>query len=233
VGVRLRTTVFPALAAAALAVPAAAEVRVQVAGGSVDLAVTAAPVADVIDRLARQTGMKVVYEGPAPRQLVTLSLKGRTPAQAVLAVLEGQGVNFALVTDATGALVRTLLVTGSATASGGSVSTARPPASPMRGPLGAPASSPEPPVFEEEEEPTDEPPPFGVPSGVEGIDAQQQVPPEGAVHSPPAAAPAAPVMDRPIAPPQQFPVSPFAPRVTAPVPAPATPPASPATPPQQ
>ena len=44
----------------------------------------------VLDRLARQTGMKVVYEGPAPRQLVTVSLKGRTPAEAVLSVLEAK-----------------------------------------------------------------------------------------------------------------------------------------------
>ena len=72
----------------------------QVAGASVELAATAAPLAEVLDRLSRQTGMKVVYEGPAPRQLVTVTVRGRTPAQTVLAVLEGQGVNYALVTDA-------------------------------------------------------------------------------------------------------------------------------------
>ena len=81
--------------------PATAEVRVRVAGGTVDLTATAAPLAEVLDRLARQTGMKVVYEGAAPRQLVTVSLHGRTPAETVLAVLEGLGVNFALVADPT------------------------------------------------------------------------------------------------------------------------------------
>ena len=45
---------LPALVALALAMPEgarAAEVRVQVTGGSVELAVTAAPVAEVLDRL--------------------------------------------------------------------------------------------------------------------------------------------------------------------------------------
>ena len=82
-----------------------------------DLTATAAPLGDVLDRLARQTGMKVVYEGPAPRHPVTLSIQGRTPAEAVLSVLEGSGVNFALVGDATGAGVLSLLVAGAAPAS--------------------------------------------------------------------------------------------------------------------
>ncbi len=94
--------------------PAAAEVAVRVSGGHVDLTATAAPLADVLDRLARQTGMKVVYEGAAPRQLVTLSLHGRTPTETVLAVFEGLGVNFALVADPSGSRVQTLVVAGTA-----------------------------------------------------------------------------------------------------------------------
>ena len=99
------------------AAPATAEVVVRVSGGHVDLTATAAPLADVLDRLARQTGMKVVYEGPAPRQLVTLSLRGRTPTETVLSVFEGLGVNFALVADPSGSRVQTLVVAGTATAS--------------------------------------------------------------------------------------------------------------------
>ena len=74
----------------------------------------AAPLQQVLDRLGRQIGMKVVYEGGSPRQLVTLSLQGRTPAETVLALLEGQGLNYALLGDPTGAGAQTLLVTGSA-----------------------------------------------------------------------------------------------------------------------
>ncbi len=107
------------------AAPAAAEVAVRVAGGQVELTATAAPLADVLDRLARQTGMKVVYEGPAPRQLVTLSLHGRTPTETVLALFEGLGLNFALVADPTGARVQTLVVAGTAAASPTSSAPAR------------------------------------------------------------------------------------------------------------
>jgi hypothetical protein len=99
------------------AAPAAAEVAVRVSGVQVDLTATAAPLADVLDRLARQTGMKVVYEGSAPRRLVTLSLHGRTPAETVLALFEGLGINYALVADATGAQVQTLVVAGAAAVS--------------------------------------------------------------------------------------------------------------------
>src|SRR5512143_2282096 len=97
-----------------VATVASAEVSVRVSGGRVDLTATAAPLADVLDRLARQTGMKVVYEGPAPRQLVTVSLHGRTPAETILAVFEGLGLNYAMVADATGAGVQTLMVAGAA-----------------------------------------------------------------------------------------------------------------------
>ena len=40
------------------------------AGGRVSLKVNAAPLSEVLDRLARQTGMKVVYDGAPPRALV-------------------------------------------------------------------------------------------------------------------------------------------------------------------
>jgi hypothetical protein len=211
---------------AALAAPARAEVRVQVAGATVDLAATASPLAEVLDRLSRQTGMKIVYEGAAPRQLVTVTVHGRTPAQTVLAVLEGQGVNYALVTDSTGANVRTLLVTGAASSSGGGAPARAVPPPANRPPFGSPpgaAADSEPPFGEGEEEPADDPVTFGVPPVVEG--AEQPQPPEGAPGQPGPSAPPGQnpptAYQGPMAPQQQFPVSPFAPRAAAPVPAPA------------
>jgi hypothetical protein len=97
---------------AACASPASAAVAVQAVEGKVDVTATAAPLAEVLDHLARQTGMKIVYEGPAPRQLVTLSLSDRSPAEAVAAILEGQGLNYALILDVTATKVDKLLVTG-------------------------------------------------------------------------------------------------------------------------
>ena len=203
------------------AASAAAEVTVKVSGGTVDLAATAAPLAEVLDRLGRQTGMRVVYEGAAPRQLVTVTLKGRTPAETVLSVLEGLGINFALVADPTGARVQTLVVAGAASASAAASSpaSARPtPAS--RRPFGPPpGSTPETvePVFEEGDDealPEEEAFP-GLPPGAEITD------PSGVPMAPdPAANPAGqvPAVPPPGAgmiptqPATSFPSSPFAPR---------------------
>jgi hypothetical protein len=96
--------------------PAMAGIAVHEAHGRIDVAAQAAPLADVLDRLAKQIGMKVVYEGSAPRQLITLSLVGRSAAEAVTAILEGQGLNYALILDATATRVQTLLVTGAVSA---------------------------------------------------------------------------------------------------------------------
>lgn len=104
---------YGVLALTLVALPAAAaEVNVRVVDGRVDLAATAAPVAEVLERLARQTGMKVIYEGPQPRQLVSLSLSRRTPAEAVVGLLEGLGVNYMLFGDPTGVGVQTLMIAG-------------------------------------------------------------------------------------------------------------------------
>ena len=216
---------------------AGAEVTVRVSGGQVDLTATAAPVAEVLDRLARQTGMKVVYEGPAPRQLVTLSLHGRTPTEAVLDVLEGLGVNFAFVADPSGARVQTLMVAGTASASASTASSATaarpaPTAGPRR-PFGPPpGASPdvEPALDEPEEEPELEDPAFqGVPPGAEGVDpgGMPMLPDPGQpIPSAPSAVPPG-AGTVPASPMPSFPSSPFAPQ---PQPFPQVPPAVPGAP---
>jgi hypothetical protein len=143
---------YGVLVAALLAGPAAAaEINVRVAGGRVDLTANAAPVADVLDRLSRQTGMKVVYEGAPPRQLVSVTLAGRTPAEAVVGLLEGLGLNYMLLGDPSGARVQTLMM-------GGAAPTAPSPriASPSPSSRPAPVSSAD---ADEAEEPDEEPEP--------------------------------------------------------------------------
>jgi len=225
---------------AVLVGPATAEVSVRVTGGTVDLTATAAPLSEVLDRLGRQTGMKVVYEGPAPRQLVTVSLKGRTPAEAVLSVLEGLGVNFALVADTTGARVQTLVVAGTASASAASSPSrpARSTAPASRRPFGPPpGSSPETvePAFEEadEEEPMPEEATFpGLPPGAEMTDPSGvPLAPDPTAANP--AAPQGPTVPPPGAgmiptqPAPSFPASPFAPQAQ---PFPPVPPGAPVAP---
>ena len=227
--------VVVALAAA----PATAEVAVRVAGGHVDLTATAAPLAEVLDRLARQTGMKVVYEGAAPRQLVTLSLHGRTPTETVLAVFEGLGVNFALVADPSGSRVQTLVVAGTAASSSPSSAAAGRPVSPptARRPFGPPpGASPETvdPAFEEaDEEPTGDEEAFaGLPPGAEVTDpgGMPMMPPDPTLANPAAQGQSVPPPGAgiPGLPTPGFPSSPFMPQPQPFPPAPAGVPAAPA-----
>ena len=206
------------LLAAFLAVPAAAEVTVRVVPATgatashVELTARAAPLSEVLERLGRQIGMKVVYEGASPRQLVTLSLQGRSPAETVLGLLEGQGLNFALVSDKTGTRVETLLVAGLAPSSGSSASPAssasRPtaPSTTFRRPLSPPPGSSPDTIEEEpeEDEVIDEPAP------AEAAEAAGPADPAGANPVPIPQGPGA----QPNAPGQSFPVSPFAPQAT-------------------
>ena len=95
----------------------AAQAEVRRSGDKVDVRATAASISEVLDRLARETGMKVSYDGAAPRARISMNISGVTSAQAVLAVLEGQGLNYAMRMDPTGARVETLLLVSGGTAS--------------------------------------------------------------------------------------------------------------------
>jgi hypothetical protein len=130
----------------------AAQTEVRRSGDKVDVRATAAAVSEVLDRLARETGMKVSYDGAPPRARISMSLSGATHAQAVLAVLEGQGLNYALQMDPTGTRVQTLLIVSS---SGSAPAPAAPVARPNPGPRPIEREpDPEP----EEEAPLEEPP---------------------------------------------------------------------------
>ena len=94
----------------------AAQTEVRRTGDKIDVRATAAAVSEVLDRIARETGMKVSYDGAAPRARISMSLTGVTPTQAVLSVLEGQGLNYALRMDPTGVRVETLLLVAGGTA---------------------------------------------------------------------------------------------------------------------
>jgi hypothetical protein len=215
-----------------LASPVAAEVSVRFSAGQVDLAATAAPLSEVLDRLGRQTGMKVLYEGAAPRTPVTITLHGRTPTETVLAVLEGLGVNYALIGDQTGAGVQTLVIAGSSTAasSGPSRSPERTPPGngprlPFRPPLGA---SPEPADAADDEADVPDEPLFGGVAGVESPDgaAPPVLPPDPtALAAQGQPQPTVPPPGAGLIPQQPTPVSPFTPQ--PPVGAPGQPPQPP------
>jgi len=165
------------LMAAALALvfslPLQAGVEITAVGDRLDVTAAQAPVSEVLDGLARKTRMKVVYEGPVPRTPVTVELRGRTPAQAVLGVLEGLGLNYALVLDVSGTEVETLMIvgTGALTASAGTV---RPAAS---GRKEAPPDDPEETTVDSEGPPEVEANIPGVPHDVPKVDEKVKAAP--------------------------------------------------------
>lgn len=81
-------------------------------GDRVSVHAVAAPISEILDSLARQTGMRLTYDAPLPRQRLTATLEDRTPAEVVLSVLEGLGLNYALVMNRSGSKVDQLLILG-------------------------------------------------------------------------------------------------------------------------
>jgi hypothetical protein len=186
---------------------ARAEVEVRLAGERVSIRAAAAPLAEVLERLARTTGMRVIYDGAVPRQTLTATLEDRAPEEAVHSVLEGLGLNYAVVMDPSGARVDQLLILGAASAV--AQRSAPTPATPQR----PPRPVPDPPAEAEEddqdfmEEVMDE-------TGEEELDAATGGEP---APSEPSAAPA-PGIAGPR--PPDYPASAFTPRLPVPTPPP-------------
>jgi hypothetical protein len=201
--------------------PAAAEVTIVVHQGRVDLDARSAPLSDVLDRLARQTAMQVTYEGAPPRNLVTATVAAATPAHAVLSVLEGLGVNYAIQLDRTGSEVRTLLLIAPRTGS----------AAPR--PAGGPAEPsprvPQPPPLDDDDDlMADEDEPAEVrPDRPDRLRPGRERPERPGMFQPGAPSAAVPFPAPGPAPVPAYPVSPFAPVVPPPVQA------APPPPPQQ
>jgi hypothetical protein len=164
----MRVAVYALALLVTLSSPVPADVTVRVTAGLVDITARTAPLREVLDCLARQSGMKVVYDGPAPRQLVTVSVSGRSSVEAVQELLEGQGLNYALMGDAAGTGVQTLVVSV-----GPGARTASPSAS------GRVPSSADSVAEAEQEDPSDTPPAAalkGLPPALRELISPGQVP---------------------------------------------------------
>jgi hypothetical protein len=185
---------FLAAALGLLASPLAAEVEIQRSGDRLNLTAVAAPLSDILDRLASQTGMRVVYDAQPPRQLVTARLDQRTTAEAVVGIMEGLGLNYALVMNVAGTRVDQLLVLGPVGVAAPSTAAARPtPASPRR---------PQPPELNFDDEP-EEPP-------------EDEFEEEDLTDAPEAPAPSAAPAGPPAPPPPDYPSSSFTPKLPTP-----------------
>jgi hypothetical protein len=230
-------------------VVAHAAVEVRQDAGRVSVRADAAPLSEVLDRLSKQLGMKVVYEGAPPRVLISAALENRTPAQAVLGVLEGTGVDYLARMDRAATRVDTLIVSSSGSAPGAATAAAPHAATqpPAPGRALAPVNEEE--SDDEQDQPVEELPPTARPGqGNPGDETDPQRPRPGAgplIGRPPNApgmpglpgmpanqAPGAGAGPGALAPGSvgqpSFPVSPFAPVPPPPTTLPAPPPPSPA-----
>jgi hypothetical protein len=100
------------LAVAALllrGLPADASIEVRWSGAALDIHAEQVPIREVLDALARKTGMKVVYDGEMSSQPVRFERTGCTLRAGLTDLLRGQGLAYAFVGRGDG--VETLIVT--------------------------------------------------------------------------------------------------------------------------
>ena len=151
------------------------------ADGRLDLSARAVPLADVLRCLVERAGLRVEYDGPPPRQPVSVTLRGESLASTLESLLEGLGVNYLLSRDPSGTGVERLIVFGSSRTTepsrGGGARSSPPGASPIAEPVTPPEPFPD-----------DESQPFGPPPGV-GPGASPVFPGPPGTESPAAPAP--------------------------------------------
>jgi hypothetical protein len=95
----------------ACSAPLFAGVEVTQAAGRVSIRADQATVSEVLERLSERTAMRVVYDGVPPPVVLTRTISNRTPVEAVVGLLEGLALKYAMVLDDSGAQVRVLLIT--------------------------------------------------------------------------------------------------------------------------
>ena len=89
-----------------------ARAEVIASAGKVTVRAERMPVNQILDRVARATGMKLTYEGTQPQALVSIDVENVTEVAAVVRLMEGLGISYVLQTDATGERVASLIVPG-------------------------------------------------------------------------------------------------------------------------
>ncbi len=152
----VRTSALLALLLSSGFLSAATGLEVRGKNGLVTIRAQQETVSEILDRLAAETGLKLVYEGPRPAQRVSVDLAALPEAEALARLLEGLGLNYAYGMDAAGKH-GVLIVSGSSAAG-------EPPRSVPQRPAREPEAGEDEPFTPEEEPGTPEDVP-GVPPG--------------------------------------------------------------------
>jgi hypothetical protein len=76
--------------------PPGSMLEVSAADGRLTIRTIGTPLADVLQEVARKTGMQVVFETRPPRQLVSANIEGLPEEEAIARLFEGQSVSWAV-----------------------------------------------------------------------------------------------------------------------------------------
>jgi hypothetical protein len=101
-----------------LAPPAAPRLEVSAADGRLTIRATATPLSEVLDEVARKTGMQVVFETARPRQPVTANIQSVPEEEAIARLLEGQPVSWGVKLSANRRRVERLVIADPSTRGG-------------------------------------------------------------------------------------------------------------------
>jgi hypothetical protein len=128
----------------------------------VKIQITSSTLTEVLDALSKSAGFKLTYEGSRPTApLYNIEIESPTVGQAVMRLLEGQNLNYAMILDVSGRNVATLLMMGAAKGGPGSSASG----APRDGARAQPFATPRvprndmPPVDDDPQEMAEEPPP--------------------------------------------------------------------------
>lgn len=102
---------------------ARSDTKVKVDAGRVTIHAESTPLAEILGRFGQVTGAEVVYDTARPQQVVSVGIEADSEADALLRLLEGQGLNYVLRLDPTGRQVEMLVLVGKAETAGPAAAT--------------------------------------------------------------------------------------------------------------
>jgi hypothetical protein len=102
------------LALAILPSGVSAELYIKAQNERITVLASREPLSRVLKGIAQEAGIAVVYQSPAPSQLVTVALENVTPQEALIRLFDGQGLNYIFQLNASGTKVSMLIVAGTA-----------------------------------------------------------------------------------------------------------------------
>jgi hypothetical protein len=101
------TVVFSFLARSAQPAP----IQIQIRGERIDIHADNTPLVQILNGVAWEAKMKIVYDAPPPQDPVTVNIKNATFSQAITELLNGHGLIYVAKMDPAGTRVDTLVLT--------------------------------------------------------------------------------------------------------------------------